>query len=128
MGRPAPALRDVPDRGGRVARRPGAEILLSAAGPGTSTANMWRPRASVLELADRWCGDFASLPAGIVQLFTEHWPVLFGTRPVPFYELSIESTGERGVDGSWIILAGAVLLPIATIVYRLLRERRWRPE
>jgi hypothetical protein len=100
----------------------------SAAGPGTSTADLWRPRASVLELADRWCGDLASLPAGIVQLFTEHWPVLFGTRPVPFYELSIESTGKQGVDGSWIILAVAVLLPIATIVYRLLRERRWRPE
>jgi hypothetical protein len=100
----------------------------SAAGPGTSTADLWRPRASVLELADRWCGDLASLPAGIVQLFTEHWPVLFGTRPVPFYELSIESTGKQGVDGSWIILAAAVLLPMATIGYRLLRERCWRPE
>ena len=100
----------------------------SAAGPGTSTADLWRPRASVLELADRWCGDFASLPAGIVQLFTEHWPVLFGTRPVPFYDLSIESTGKQGMDGSWIILAMAVLLPIATIGYRLLRERCWRPE
>jgi hypothetical protein len=100
----------------------------SAAGPGTSMADLLRPRDSVLELADRWCGDLASLPAGIVQLFTEHWPVLFGTRPVPFYKLSIESTGKQGVDGSWIILAVAVLLPLATIGDRLLRERCWRPE
>jgi len=100
----------------------------SAEGPGTSTADLLRPRDSVLELADRWCGDLASLPAGIVQLFTEHWPVLFGTRPVPFYDLAIESTGKQGLDGSWIIVAVAVLLPMATIGYRLLRERRWRPE
>ena len=98
----------------------------SAEGPGTSTADLLQPRDSVLELADRWCGDLASLPAGIVQLFTEHWPVLFGTRPVPFYDLAIESTGTQGVDGSWIILAVAVLLPMATIGYRLLRERHWR--
>ncbi len=100
----------------------------SAAGPGTSTADLWRPRDSVLGLADRWCGELASLPAGIVQLFTDHWPVLFGTRPMPLYELSIQSTGAQGVYGSWINMAVAVLLPIAAIGYRLLRERRWRQE
>ena len=47
---------------------------------------------------------------------------------MPFYDLAIESTGKQGLDGSWIILAVAVLLPMATIGYRLLRERRWRPE
>jgi hypothetical protein len=100
----------------------------SAVGPGTSTADLWRPRDSVLGLADRWCGELASLPAGTIQLFTDHWPVLFGTRPMPLYELSIQSTGAQGVDGSWIIMAAAVLLPIAAIGYRLLRERRWRQE
>ena len=99
----------------------------SAAGPGTSTGkcgssgpacSSWRTGGA----------ETSSLPAGIVQLFTEHWPVLFGTRPVPFYEpLDREhrQTGHgRLVDHPG---HGGVLLPIATIGYRLLREH-WDPE
>ena len=100
----------------------------SAAGPGTSTADLAKQRDSVLELTDRWCGDLSALPQGVARLFSDHWGLLFGARPVALADLSIQSAGSQGITGGWIVLAIAVVLPLAAIAHRLLTERRWRPE
>jgi hypothetical protein len=100
----------------------------SAAGPGTSVADLPRASNNVAELASRICTDVGTLPAGLGRLFTDHWPLLFGTRPMKLAEFGIESAGVQGVPGAGLLLIVAVLVPIAAIAHRLITERRWRPE
>ena len=97
----------------------------SAAGPGTSTADLLRPRDNLLELTDRICGDLSALPIGAVNLVSTHWPVIFGTQVMLLEHFSIESTGAQGIPWAGLVLAAAVLLPVAVILHRLLVERRW---
>lgn len=100
----------------------------SAAGPGTSIADLPRASNNVVELASRICTDLGTLPGGMLKLFTDHWPVLFGTRPMKLVEFGIESGATQGFPAAWIGLAALVLLPIGAIGYRLATERRWRAE
>ena len=100
----------------------------SAAGPGTSMADVFRPRDNVLQLAERVCGDAGAMARGALQLTSEHWPFVFGTRPVALLDFGIDSTQMQGISGSWIVVAAALILPAAVIVSRFLRERRWHTE
>jgi hypothetical protein len=100
----------------------------SAAGPGTTIADLPRTSNNVAELASRICTDVSTLPAGIGRLFTDHWPLLFGTRPMKLVEFGIESSAAQGFTGAWLLLIAAVLLPVGAIAHRLFTERRWRPE
>ena len=100
----------------------------SAAGPGTTLAQIGQPRDNVVGLAERMCIDLQTLPAGMRALVTDHWPVLFGARAQTLGELGIESTGSQGAPGGWILLAGAILLAAGGVTVRLGTERRWRRE
>ena len=60
---------------------------------------------SAVEFARRFCTDPAMIPRGLTNLFFEHFPVLFGTRPMALNELAIESASRQGFSGAWIILA-----------------------
>jgi hypothetical protein len=100
----------------------------SAAGPGTSMANIYKPRDNLLELAGRICGDLTSLPQGALNLATSHWPALFGTRPIPLGEFGIESSVSQGLPGSSLLLAAVMLVPAAAVTVRMLSERRWHKE
>ena len=100
----------------------------SAAGPGTSMADVYRPRDNLLELGSRICGDWTMLPAGVVSLVTSHWPVLFGTRPMPLREFGIESAVAQGIPWTSWMPAAALALPAIVIAHRLIVERRWRSE
>jgi hypothetical protein len=100
----------------------------SAAGPGTSTADLTRPRDSILELSDRFCSDPTALPRGANRLFSEHFGVLFGTRPMSLADLSIQSTGSQGFSGAWIIVLCVAVVALAFVARHLLTERRWKPE
>jgi len=104
------------------------KMYSSAAGPGTSMLDLFRARDNLLELRDRICGDLSVLPTGAWNLMTVHWPVLFGTRPMPLVDFSIHSDNWQGLAGSWLILAAAILLPVGAVTGRLVSERRWRPE
>jgi len=99
----------------------------SAAGPGTSTADLMQSGESAVEFARRFCTDPAMIPRGLRNLFVEHFPVLFGTRPMALAELAIESASRQGFRGAWIILALTAAIAIAVVGARLLRERRWKP-
>jgi hypothetical protein len=98
----------------------------SAAGPGTTIADLFRPRDNVFELTDRLCGDVTRLAAGGSNVVLQHWPVLFGTRPMPLADLAIQSAGSQGFAGAWIPVAAALLLPLAVVLATLVRERSWR--
>ena len=100
----------------------------SAAGPGTSLANVFHPRDNLSELTSRVCLDPATALRGVTKLATEHWPVLFGTRVIPLADFGIESHVREGMPGSWVFLLAAMLLAVVVVGVRLVRDRRWRPE
>jgi hypothetical protein len=99
----------------------------SAAGPGTHTDALMQSGESALQFARRFCTDPAMIPRGLTNLFFEHFPVLFGTRPMALNELAIESASRQGFSGSWIILALTAAIAIAAVVRHLFREPQWRP-
>jgi uncharacterized membrane protein len=100
----------------------------SAAGPGTSLANVFHPRDNLSELASRVCIDPATALRGMAKLATEHWPVLFGTRVTPLADFGIDSRVREGMPGSWVFLLAAILLAVIVVSARLIRDRQWRPE
>ena len=100
----------------------------SAAGPGTTMANVFKPRDNISELGQRICGDLTMLPGGALNLVTGHWPVLFGTRPIPLSEFGIDSSQSQGLAWTSAIVAVAAGIAAAVVLFRLLRERRWRAE
>ena len=99
----------------------------SAAGPGTDTGALMQSGESAVEFAKRFCTDPAMIPRGLTNLFVEHFPVLFGTRPMALYDLGVESSVRQGFSGAWIVLAATAVVAIGAIAVRLARERRWNP-
>lgn len=95
----------------------------SAAGPGTSVADLQVARDNISELASRVCFDLAAVPLGIGRLVTEHWPILFGTAEYPLVTFGIESTVHQGLRGSSLVLAAAMLLAMVGIVRGIVRTR-----
>jgi hypothetical protein len=100
----------------------------SAAGPGTSMSDVYRPHDNLTELASRICLDLSTLPMGLWRLMTVHWPVLFGAARQPVLDFSVDTTAMQGMPGGSILLAAALLLPVIVIVRRTIGERSWRPE
>ena len=100
----------------------------SAAGPGTSLANIYKPKDNLLELVSRTCLDAPAAAGGVARLFTEHWPVLFGTHVLPLTDFGIESQRHQGLPWSGILPAAVMAIAGAGVIWRLGRERRWRPE
>lgn len=100
----------------------------SAAGPGTTLANIYHPKDNLLELAGRTCLNAGAAVVGAGRLFTEHWPVLFGTRVLPLTDFGIESRRTQGAPWSWVPLVVVAALAVVGIAARLLRDRRWRAE
>jgi hypothetical protein len=99
----------------------------SAAGPGTTTADLMQSGESAVEFAKRFCTDPAMIPRGLRNLFLEHFPVLFGTRPMGLNELSVESVTRQGFSGAWIVLGLTATVAFTGVALHLLRERRWKP-
>ncbi len=100
----------------------------SAAGPGTSVMDVYRPHDNLTELASRICFDVRAVPSGVWHLFTMHWPMLFGVVRQPVGEYGVDTTAVQGIAGGPLLLAAALLLPVGVISRRLAAERRWRRE
>jgi hypothetical protein len=90
----------------------------SAAGPGTSTADLAASLAgnNLLQVAERLCFDARAITAGAGRLFTIHWPELFGLEPQPLTDFGIESAVHQGLSWSSWLLVPVLGLPIARIV------------
>jgi hypothetical protein len=102
-------------------------LYSSAAGPGTTPANIVSTTNNLVELTHRICLDVHTLGAGVVRLFTIHFPELFGTAVYPLGAFAIQSSISQGMPGSSWLLALAMLLAIVRIVMRLAAERRVPP-
>lgn len=100
-----------------------AKQFASAAGPGTTLADVYNPRSNLAELLSRTCFDPATAVGGVQKLFTAHWPVLFGVTPMPLTDFGIESRGWQGASWAWIPLAAGFAIVGVSIVLSLLRAR-----
>ena len=89
----------------------------SAAGPGTSTADLSTNLAgnNLLQVAERLCLDPRAIAAGVGRLFTVHWPELFGLEPQPLTDFGIESTLRQGMPWSAWLLVPVFGIPIVRI-------------
>jgi hypothetical protein len=108
--------------GGQLASKYG-----SAEGPGSTWADL-APRAQRVEIANRLCVDWRSVPRGYLDIARTHWPLLFGTELRPLRRFNIESDVSQGFPGAGVVLAIAMLLAVSRIGVHLFRERRWRCE
>ena len=86
----------------------------SAAGPGTSTADLASTLAgnNLLQVAERLCFDLRAIAAGAGRVLTVHWPELFGLERQPLTDFGIESAVRQGWTGSAWLLLPAFGLPI----------------
>ena len=100
----------------------------SAAGPGTTIADVYQPHDNVVELVSRICLDLRTLPVGAWRILTVHWPVVFGTSWQPVLDFGVDTTAPQGMPGGSIVLAAVLLIPLIVIAHRLATERRWRRE
>ena len=90
-------------------------LVSSAAGPGTTIANLDGAPNNLLELAGRTCIAPATMAKGAARLVTEHWPQLLGTAVYRLSDFSIESRLTQGLAWSWILPAAAILLALVRI-------------
>ena len=104
------------------------KTVSSAAGPGTSMLDVYRPHSNLTELVGRICLDLPTLPGGLWRLMTIHWPALFGTVREPVLDFGVDTTARQGMPGGSIVLAAVLLLPVVAVARRLVTERRWRME
>ena len=97
----------------------GLRHVSSAAGPGTSMADLSNRLAAnnVLQLTDRLCFDLRAIGSGVRQLFTTHWPELFGLAPQPLTDFGIESTATQGARGAAWLLVPVFGIPIASLLF-----------
>jgi hypothetical protein len=89
----------------------------SAAGPGTSTADLSATLAAnnLLQIADRLCLDVRAVAAGVGRIVTVHWPELFGLEPQRLTDFGIESTVRQGFTGSAWLLVPVLGLPLVRV-------------
>lgn len=99
----------------------------SAAGPGTSLADI-RATSNVQEVLGRLCFEPRATVEGVWTLIGVHWVRLFGLRPEPLLDYSINSAVSQGVRGAWIVLAAAAVLAVARILAADFRTRAFRRE
>jgi hypothetical protein len=89
----------------------------SAAGPGTTTADLGTAPNNLRELAARTCIAPQTFIRGGRLLVTEHWPQLFGTAPYRLSDFSIESRSSQGWPWASLIPAAALLLAFGRIEF-----------
>jgi hypothetical protein len=104
----------------------------SAAGPGTSTADLASALAAnnVVQIAERLCLNPRAIASGVGRLFTAHWPELFGLEPQPLTDFGIESTVHQGFPGAaWLVVMvfGLPIIRLLTLRASQLAPRASRP-
>ena len=104
-----------------------AQGYASAAGPMTSAADV-RAVSAFLEVRNRVCIDPRTFLPSLHRLVTDHWIQLFGLRVQPLLDYSIDSRVRQGVNGAWLLLAGAMALALARLAMAFAAERGIRRE
>ncbi|MGE5242866.1 MAG: hypothetical protein ACM3SQ_01380, partial [Betaproteobacteria bacterium] len=124
-------------RGAFAAARTAAEVWLvvqwlkqfdSAAGPGTTVANLTLASNNILSAAGRLCIDPRLMWTGLVRLATVHWGALFGVAPHSLVPVGIDSASTQGLPWFGVVFGAAMALAAIRVGAHLWRERRWRPQ
>jgi len=101
----------------------------SAAGPGTSLADLYRaPPDNLRELLNRVCIDPATMITGLRAGLSNHLPQLFGMTSQPLAEYGIDSGIQQGLPWGAVLLVGIIGVAVVRITTTIARDRRWRPE
>jgi hypothetical protein len=90
-------------------------LVSSAAGPGTTIADLDGAPNNLLELAGRTCIAPGTLVNGAARLVTEHWPELLGTATYRLSDFSIESRMTQGAAWAWLLPAAVIGLALVRI-------------
>jgi hypothetical protein len=98
----------------------GLRSVSSAAGPGTSMADLSQQLASnnLTQVIERLCLRPAAIAAGVKSILTVHWPALFGLESQPLTDFGIESAGRQGFPGAPWLLAPMLLIPVVRLIAR----------
>ncbi len=90
----------------------------SAAGPGTSMTDLSTQLAAnnLLQLSNRFCTDGGAIASGVRQLFSIHWPELFGLERQPLADFGIESAVSQGLTGAAWLLVVVIGVPVVSLV------------
>jgi hypothetical protein len=104
-----------------------AKHSASALGPGTTVADLHKPMQLGV-IAGHVCFEWRTILPGFWRLVSDHWPLLFGSKPQQLVEYGIESHVAQGMWGAGMLLAAIMIFAIVRIGYIVARERRWRPE
>jgi hypothetical protein len=105
-----------------------AKQYSSAAGPGTSLADIRAPANNVLELLTRICFEPGTFGGGLWRLVSVHWTELFGTRVRPLWQSAIDSNVTEGLPFAWVLIAGAMALAVVRVAMSLARQKQLRRE
>jgi hypothetical protein len=106
--------------------------IASAAGPGTTVANLARtPSNGFIEAFRRFCFDSHAVVTGLQRLVTVHWSELFGTAVRSASSFGIESQTTQGLSWSGPVLGLAMLFAAIRCAMQLrtatpLANGRWR--
>jgi hypothetical protein len=101
-----------------------AKQYSSAAGPGTSIADVRAPANNVLELLTRVCFEPGTFGSGVWRLVSVHWTDLFGTRVQPLWQFAIDSNVTEGLPFAWVLIAGAMGLAAVRVGLSIARQKR----
>jgi len=105
-----------------------AKQYSSAAGPGTSIADVRAPANNVLELLTRICFDQGTVGGGVWRLLSLHMTQLFGTRVEPLWQFAIDSNVTEGLPFAWVLVAGAMGLAVVRVGMSIAQQKRLAPE
>lgn len=97
----------------------------SAAGPGTTLADVRGPASNLQELAARSCVDPTTIGTGISGIASVHWPALFGTEALRLSDFSIvTAAGTQGGGWGAALLAAIMAIAFTGIVLQVLTTKR----
>ena len=96
----------------------------SAAGPGTSPADVVGASNGLAGLAARVCGDAGLMLSGVYGSFTSYPGLLLGLTPTILSDFWVNSTLTQGLPGTWPVLAIACLCAVARCVWLWVRRTR----
>jgi hypothetical protein len=100
----------------------------SAAGPGTTVADLMTQSNNLANLFGRVCFDVGGFGLGLQRLVTIHWPLLFGSKVVRVDAFLVESDVVQGVAWSGLALGAAALLMVGRIATHAPAVRaQWTP-
>jgi hypothetical protein len=98
------------------------KTVASAAGPGTSIADVSAPSSNLGEVAARFCGDLAAVVRAAPALYREYLAYLFGLARQPVSDFAVNSAAVQGAPGLAVVFGLLVALCAWSLVASVARH------